>query len=172
MLYNTIINGPSHLTISLENSQDISDYFFSENQNNNTISITGSGIAGHYLPTLNNQNEIIFIGNSGGNLTGNPDIMYLNIKGNIELSNRFNNNKGKLQFTGLLQIIIIENLIEVSLINQFAKIYLSEIENTLISNSIIFNNNTFILSNNLNTINYSQCNRYINLGDLQLKFIY
>ena len=169
---NIVLKGDSTSNTGASYQLEISE-INTENPNN-YININGAGTSGRYLGGFTNcseNNKLCFIGAAGGNLAGNPEIMLININGsvNITVSSLLNNIRKPLEFTGLLQVVMLDTHIELTLVPQFATIYLVDYDNSVIQR--VFNTSeTFNLSNSINSVSYSNNTRYINIGEFTLTF--
>ena len=172
----TQILWPSSITITqsgtttLSNSNTIKIMYPTYTGTFNEISIDGSGTSGAYLGNPSSTgsvvNSLTMRGSGGGNLNGIPDVVYINMRGNIEVVG-VNTSTGTtiipasiLLFTLLFQITITGITAIVSLVNPYAEITPTQY------NKIIFNGTDSItLTSTPVSVSYANSTRYICIGD-------
>jgi hypothetical protein len=148
----------------------------------NIINFDGSGNAGKLFGSHSKYydgcnpatcvSNLNFQGSAGGNLSGNPDIIYVNMSGSFKVflpepsipGDTLIENSSLLEFTTLCQLIISNNMATLTLINQYASVYFG-------STKYIFNSpDTFNIDiGNISTIT-SKNTRYINIGQFKITF--
>ena len=140
----------------------------------NELTLAGSNCAGKYLgiPTTT-ATSLNLKGSGGGNLSGIPDVIYINVTGALELkandiaSSQLLTNSSILNFTSLLQITVTGQSALISLVYPYG-----EVLNTgAITNKVIFGADTIKLTNSPISVTFANCTRYICLGDLTLTFV-
>ena len=136
----------------------------------NEIDMAGSNCSGAYLGnppsnTTPTQTQTLF-GSGGGNLGGTPDVIYLNLKGalDVAIDTTSEPNHNLLRFTAILQITITGHMAELQLVNPYGVINYSSLPL-----KDIFTD-TFILESGQVSVIYSGCTRYITVGILNLTF--
>lgn len=153
-MYTLLFKGPS---TQIGDISDISE-----------INLNGSGCSGSYLgKAVINQtnNRLKMTGSGGGNITGLPNIIYVNMTGifDVNLTNKEAGYiTGKLHFTGLLEITINGTRGNLNLVNPYGVIYLNtELKITFLS---------ITLENTSTSVTFANCTRYISLGDFSIRF--
>jgi len=158
-MYTLLFKGPS---TQIGDISDISE-----------INLNGSGCSGSYLgKAVINQtnNRLKMTGSGGGNITGLPNIIYVNMTGIFDVNltnNKGVNITGKLHFTGLLEITINGTRGNLNLVNPYGVIYLNtggdppELKITFLS---------ITLENTSTSVTFANCTRYISLGDFSIRF--
>ena len=85
------ILAPSNITCKLTGKFNLQDNLFDIlfpifTNHYNEISLEGSGVSGQYIYNVTqNKQAITLKGTGGGNLAGTPEIIYINIKGKLEV---------------------------------------------------------------------------------------
>ncbi len=183
---NVTFNGtsisPLGTTVTLSFSPAIKD--LSPNQ----ININGSGNAGKYIASQNTEptvgltssfiNTLNFQGSGAGNLSGNSDVVYANITGNIRVfspelySNTSNllTDSSLLEFTAVCQIIISCDIVTLKFINQYAEVDLPNLPLSTQFKLIFNNNDTFNILPGSASVIVSNNTRYINIGQFAISF--
>ncbi len=174
----TQILTPSNITIILSGTKQYNSsssyqlYFPVYNDFTNNISLAGSNTSGEYIGNIANNGtpstNLVMRGSGGGILSGLPDVLYINMKGSIEVivkdidTGTFQSESDILVFTGLIQITITGINAELNLVNSYA-----EIQNQTLG-KILFSN--IDISSAPVSITYANCTRYICIGDIILNF--
>ena len=135
------------------------------------INLNGSGCSGSYLGkavTNTNNNRLKMTGSGGGNITGLPNIIYVNMTGifDVNLTNNEGYITGKLHFTGLLEITINGTRGNLNLVNPYGVIYL----NTQVPLELKITFLSITLENTSTSVTFANCTRYISLGDFSIRF--
>lgn len=154
----------------------------------NTIDINGSGNSGKFLGSHQTEpvvglpssfiNNINFQGSGGGNLSGNPEVIYVNLTGSIRVfspelystTTPLLTNSSLLEFTAICQLIISCDIVSLKFINQYASLYLT---NSPLSTQfkLIFNSpETFDIQTGSTSSFVSNNTRYINIGQFSITF--
>ena len=136
------------------------------------INLNGSGCSGSYLGkavTNTNNNRLKMTGSGGGNITGLPNIIYVNMTGifDVNLTNKEGGYiTGKLHFTGLLEITINGTRGNLNLVNPYGVIYLKTMDPLELKITFL----SITLENTSTSVTFANCTRYISLGDFSIRF--
>ncbi len=130
----------------------------------NEISLSGSGVSGQYLYNVDTSSQSINLkGSGGGNLAGTPDIIYINLKGSLEVKPNHSQLSAKiLNFTTLLQITITGESALMTLVNPYGE-FIQGVK-------VVFSPDNISLSNAPISVTYVNCTRYITIGNITLTF--
>lgn len=192
-IHNTQIIWPSTINIKLNSTPSSTSYLFTpctKNEQKNDITINGSGNAGKFYgcyyntPNPNNPNtwvsNLTYQGSGGGNLGGNPEVIYVNFTGAFNLFpssilsstaltlNDIITYSSLLEFTALIQITISCGIANIKLINQYASVYINSIPKKYIFNSP----DTFNIDIASISVSTSKNTRFINIGQFQITFTF
>ena len=167
----SLILAPSNITCKLSGKYTISgnelDVLFPIFTGSiNEISLEGSGVSGQYIyHNGTNTTSITLKGSGGGNLAGTPEIIYINMKGFLEIKPNAGPLPAKtLHFTALT--ITGESAL-MTLVNSYGEHY--NVEPPL---KKVFTPENITLTNAPISITYVNCTRYITLGDMTLTFTF
>lgn len=168
----SLILAPSNINCKLTgilNLQgNIIDIFFPASTSHyNKISLSGSGVSGQYLYNVGTSStsstSINLKGSGGGNLAGTPDIIYINLKGSLEVKPNDSQLESRiLNFTTLLQITITGESALMTIVNPYGE-YLNNVK-------VLFSPDNISLSNTPISVTYVNCTRYITIGNITLTF--
>jgi hypothetical protein len=190
-IHNTQIIWPSTINIKLNSSLSPTPYLFSPcipSDQQHDITINGSGNAGKFYgcyyttPIISNPSTLIdnltFQGSGGGNLGGNPEVIYVNFTGAFNIFPRsilsstgctitdIIAHSSLLEFTTLFQITISCGIANIKLINQYASVYINV-------KKYIFNTpDTFNIDIACVSVSSSKNTRFINIGQFQITFTF
>lgn len=165
----TQILSPSNITCKLTGKFNLQENLFDIlfpifTIHHNEISLEGSGISGQYLYNVSQPAQSITLrGSGGGNLAGTPDVIYINMKGSLELKPNHENLEVKiLNFTGLLQLTITGGSAILALVNPYGE-FSHRVKK-------VFTSDNISLTNGPVSVTHVNCTRYITIGDISLTF--
>ena len=140
----------------------------------NEISIAASGCSGQYIGIPNaTATSLTLKGSGGGNLAGMPDVIYINMKGKLEIKaheaagSQVLTNPGILKFTTLLQLTLTGQSATLSLVYPYGEVY----HTGALSHKFVFGSDTIKLTHSPISVTCANCTRYISMGDINLAFI-
>ena len=147
---------------------------YNESGFTNEVNLAGSGCSGQYLGNIatngNFNTKLKVKGSGGGNLTGLPNIIYLNLTGSLEViamdvdTKNPIGNPDILHFTGLLQLTMNGQQADLSLVNPYAEV---QSTNSAIGKTIF---ESIELGDPVISVTCVNNMRYILLGDFTLTF--
>lgn len=154
----------------------------------NQININGSGNAGKFIGSHSTQptkgltssfiNNLIFQGSGGGNLSGNPEVIYTNLTGSLRVFSpelysqtaSLLTESSILEFTATCQIIISCDVVTLKFVNQYAEVYLQNSPLTTPFKIIFNSNETFNIQTGSTSVIVANNTRYINIGQFGITF--
>ena len=175
----TQILAPHNITCKLAGTTAYSageymNHFPTFKEHMNEINIAGSNCSGKFLgiPTAT-ATSLTLKGSGGGNLSGTPDVIYINMTGTLEIkandiaSSQVLTNSSIIKFTSLLQMTITGQSALLALIYPYGEVF----HTGAITTKVLFGTDTIKLEHSPISVTYANCTRYICLGDLTLTFI-
>lgn len=140
----------------------------------NEISIAASGCSGVYIGTPPSTTTTLTLkGSGGGNLAGMPDVIYINMKGNLEIkahdgaNSQVLTNQGSLKFTTLLQLTLTGQSATLSLVYPYGEVF----HTGAFAHKFVYGSDTIKLTHTPISVTCANCTRYVCLGDITLDFI-